>query len=179
MQPLSDLLNSILASTTMDEALVSYLKSSALAQFVVTTPWAWPLAETLHFLGLALLLGCIGPLDFRLLGFMRQVPISAFRALVPWAVAGFVVNLVTGVIFLIAAPDQYLANLSWWPKVFFILLAGLNVLLFEVTQKSKADRVPPGQDTPPVFKMMGGVSIVSWFMVLFWGRMLAFIGNAF
>jgi hypothetical protein len=110
---------------------------------------------------------------------MRQVPISAFRALVPWAVAGFVVNLVTGAIFLIAAPDQYLSNLSWWPKVFFILLAGLNVLLFEVTQKPKADRIPPGQDTPPVFKMMGGVSIVSWFMVLFWGRMLAFIGNAF
>jgi hypothetical protein len=37
----------------------------------------------------------------------------------------------------------------------------------------------PGEDTPVVLKMIGGVSLVSWFMVLFFGRMLAFLGNAF
>ena len=179
MQPFADFLDAVLNSTTLDESVVVYLKSSALAQWVVSTPWAWPLAETFHFLGLALLFGAIGPLDFRLLGFMRRVPIASFRALVPWAVAGFLVNLVTGIVFLVAAPDQYIANLAWWPKVFFIVVAGLNVLMFEVTQKSTLANLPPGQDTPPVFKVMGGVSIVSWFMVLFWGRMLAFIGNAF
>jgi hypothetical protein len=39
--------------------------------------------------------------------------------------------------------------------------------------------MPAGADTTPMLKMIGGVSLVSWFMVLVWGRMLAFLGNAF
>jgi hypothetical protein len=179
MEQLNDLLAALLDGTSRDEALILYLQSSWVAQYVVGTRWAWPIAETLHFLGLALLFGTIGPLDFRLLGFMSHVPVSAFRALVPWAVAGFMINLVTGTVFLVTAPDQYMSNISWWLKALFLVIAGLNVLLFELTQRSKALEMKPGEDTPVVLKMIGGVSLVSWFMVLFFGRMLAFLGNAF
>lgn len=179
MEWLNDILSAALAATTADESIIRYLKSTALADYVVSTPWAWPVAETFHFLGLALLVGTIAPLDFRLMGFMRQVPVSAFRALVPWAVVGFVVNLITGLIFLVAAPDQYMANLSWWFKALFLVIAGVNVLAFELTQKSRIESMAPGADTPGTFKLIGGVSLVSWFMVLYWGRMLAFLGNAF
>jgi hypothetical protein len=94
-------------------------------------------------------------------------------------VTGFAINLVTGLIFLVATPDQYMSNVSWWLKALFLLIAGLNVLLFELIQKSRVDALPTGADTPPLLKMIGGVSLVSWFMVLVWGRMLAFLGNAF
>jgi hypothetical protein len=114
-----------------------------------------------------------------LLGFTKHLPISAFRALLPWAVAGFAINLLTGLVFLVAAPDQYMSNVSWCLKVLFLVTAGLNVLLFELTQKSRVNAMAPGADTPPVLKMIGGVSLVSWFLVLFFGRMLAFLGNAF
>jgi hypothetical protein len=110
---------------------------------------------------------------------MRHIPVSAFRALVPWAVAGFVINLMTGMIFLVAAPDQYMNNISWWLKALFLVIAGLNVLLFELTQKSRVCAMKPGEDTSVVLKTIGGVSLVSWFLVLFFGRMLAFLGNAF
>jgi len=179
MDLLSDIMTAILNTTNLDESVIRYLKSTGFSQFVVSRPWVWPLAETVHFLGLALLFGTIGPLDFRLLGFMRHVPVSAFRALVPWAVAGFVLNLVTGLIFLVATPDQYMSNISWWLKALFLVIAGLNVLLFELTQRVTADAMLPGTDTTPMLKMIGGVSLISWFMVLFWGRMLAFLGNAF
>ena len=125
------------------------------------------------------LVGLNSAIDFRLLGFMKHLPVWAFRALVPWPVAGFLITLVTGLIFLVATPDQYLNNISWWLKMLFLMIAGLNVLLFELTQKSKAEAMAPGADTSPVLKMIGGVSLVSWFMVLVWGRMLAFLGNAF
>ena len=179
MDVLGEMMTAALGATSIDEAVVSYLKATAFAQFVVSTPWVWPLAETLHFLGLALLFGAIGPLDFRLLGFMSHLPVSAFRALVPWAVAGFVLNVVTGLVFFIAAPDQYMSNVSWWLKVLFLVIAGLNVLAFELTQKEKAHALVEGSDTPLVLKLIGSVSLVSWFMVLVFGRMLAFLGNAF
>ena len=179
MDQLGELMSAILNATSVDESVIRYLKSTDFSRFVVNTPWVWPLAETFHFLGLALLFGTIGPLDFRLLGFMRHIPISAFRVPVPWAVTGFSVNLVTGLIFLVATPDQYMSNVSWWLKALFLLIAGLNVLLFELVQKSRVDALPAGADTPPLLKMIGGISLVSWFMVLVWGRMLAFLGNAF
>jgi hypothetical protein len=179
MELFTNLMTAILGATSLDESMIQYLKATAMAGFILNTPWVWPLAETLHFLGLALLFGAIGPLDCRLLGFMRQVPVSAFRALVPWAVAGFTINLLTGLVFLVAAPDQYMRNISWWFKVLFLLIAGLNVLLFETSQRATVDGLKPGADTPVSLKLAGGVSLVSWFLVLFWGRMLAFLGNAF
>jgi H+/Cl- antiporter ClcA len=179
MDVLDQMMTAVFAATSVDEAMVAYLKTTAFAQFVVNTAWIWPLAETLHFLGLALLFGAIGPLDFRLLGFMSHLSVSAFRALVPWAVTGFVINLLTGILFFVSTPDQYITNLSWWLKVLFLVIAGLNVLVFELSMRENAEALPVGTGTPFRLKLIGGVSLVSWFMVLVWGRMLAFVGNAF
>ena len=33
--------------------------------------------------------------------------------------------------------------------------------------------------TPPAFRIAGAVSLLSWFLVMYWGRMLAFVGNTF
>jgi len=110
---------------------------------------------------------------------MRSVPIAALKALVPWAVAGFVINLLTGILFFVAAPDQYMHNLSWWFKVLFLAIAGVNMLLFETTQRSQIQAMQPGDDTPGALKAIGAVSLVSWLMVVYWGRMLPFLGNAF
>jgi hypothetical protein len=178
MTQLDEWLTAFFAATTLDEAAVAFLKSTAVSEWVVTTPWVWPAAETLHFLGLALLIGIIAPLDVRLLGFLQSIPVSALRALVPWAVVGFVVNLATGLLFFVAAPDQYMRNLSWWFKVLFLIVAGVNMLMFETTHRSRLDAMGTG-DTPSSFKIIGGVSLASWLMVIYWGRMLPFIGNAF
>lgn len=179
MTQLDAWLNALFAATTLDESTIVFLKGTALAHWVVNTPWVWPTAEALHFLGLALLVGTIAPLDVRLLGFMKSVPIAALKTLVPWAVAGFVINLVTGMLFFVAAPDQYMHNLSWWFKVLFLAIAGVNMLLFETTQQSRIQAMEPGDDTPAACKAIGGVSLVSWLMVVYWGRMLPFLGNAF
>ena len=178
MDLIDDVLGALLAATTLDQSLVTFLKATALSHWIVETTWVWPLCEAIHFMGLSLLIGMIAPLDVRLMGFMKGVPIAALRRLVPWAVAGFLINLVTGLVFFIGAPSQYIANTSWWLKVLFLLIAGVNILAFE-TQRSRILAMAPGRDTPAAVKAIGAVSLVSWFMVLYWGRMLAFLGNAF
>ena len=35
---------------------------------LMRTAWAWPIFESIHFLGLCMLIGCIGTFDLRLLG---------------------------------------------------------------------------------------------------------------
>ena len=88
--------------------------------------WLWPTSEALHFAGLALLLGVAGTFDLRLMGFMKKVPIRAIQQLMPWAIVGFLVNLATGIVFVVSEPAQYFSNPTGWWKVAFLALSGLN-----------------------------------------------------
>jgi hypothetical protein len=161
------------------DAFVDWLKATALSQGIVRNTWVWPLCETLHFFGLALLLGTVGFFDLRLMGFMKRVSVRAARDLMPFAVAGFILNLTTGMVFLIGLPEQYIHNRAWWAKFSLLALAAANAFLFESTLAVRTATIGPDEDTPSSAKLMGAVSLICWFGVLYWGRMLPFIGNAF
>ena len=53
----------------------------ALQNWAIDTTWAWPACETLHFTGLALLMGVTFLINFRLLGILNGVPFSAIHRL--------------------------------------------------------------------------------------------------
>lgn len=164
----------------MDTAhLIALLKATSLSEATRFYPWVWPISEMLHFVGLSLLLGVVGLLDLRLIGFMPRVPLSALRSLLPYGLLGFALNLVTGAIFFIGAPEQYVANVAFYYKLAFIAVAGANALFFESTQGHRLLALESTGTTPTAFRIAGAVSILSWFMVLYWGRMLPFVGNAF
>ena len=142
--------------------------------------WGWATCETLHFIGLSLLLGCVGVLDLRILGVAKNMPMGPVHKFVPWGVFGFVINLVTGALFFIGAPGQYIKNVTFMFKLLFLLIAGLNVLVFYATGLlKKIETLGPGEDAPMSARIISGLSIFSWLVVLYWGRMLPFVGNAF
>ena len=163
----------------MKEAIVVWLKSTSLSQAISMSPVLWPLFETLHFIGLALLIGGAGLIDLRLMGFLKTVPVSAVMQVRKWAVIGIVINVVTGSLFFIGAPGQYIDNAAWYGKLLFLAVAIINVVVFETRQGTRMLSLAAGQPTPISFKVAGVVSMGSWLMVLYFGRMLPFIGNAF
>ena len=107
--------------------------------------WLWPTCETLHFAGLSLLLGVVGLFDLRLMGFMKRVPISVVKDFMPWALAGFSLNLLTGVIFVVSEPARYFANPTWWLKVTFLIIAGLNAFIFRDGLRAACGRAAGGR----------------------------------
>ena len=68
------------------------------AELMTASKWWWAFMMDMHFVGLALLIGTVGILDLRMLGFAKQIPIDPLHRLVPWAMAGFGINLVTGIL---------------------------------------------------------------------------------
>ncbi|HJZ78663.1 MAG TPA: hypothetical protein VKE51_43345 [Vicinamibacterales bacterium] len=161
------------------DGFAAWLESTALSRAVVQYPWVWPLCEIIHFVGLTLVIGIAGFFDLRLMGFMKRVPVAAARDLMPFAIAGFLMNLATGTTFFIGKPDQYVNNVAWWAKVFCLVLAGVNAMFFETTIGVRTMTVAAGDETPRAAKIVGAVSLASWLGVLYWGRMLPYIGNAF
>lgn len=166
----------------MNETLdlfAAWLRGTSISEAVRVTTWLWPVCEILHFFGLSLLIGIAGFFDLRLLGFMKRVPISAAWTLIPWAKAGFALAALTGVTFFIGAPDQYVHNPAFYLKVLFLIVANLNAVYFEAIYRRQVEAKELDASGPRALKVIAVVSIVSWFFVIYWGRMLPFIGNAF
>jgi len=161
------------------DVFVQWLRATSASEWINSSTWIWPLCETLHFMGLSLLVGITGFFDLRLMGFFRRVTVAAVRELMPFALIGFAINVATGVVFLIGLPEQYARNPVWWYKVGFLMLAGLNALFYETRLSAKVLALDSSGETPRAAQLVGLVSLLSWFAVLYCGRMLAFIGDAF
>ena len=161
------------------EQFALWLHETAPSPWVRAWPWTWAICETLHFIGLSLVIGIIGLLDLRLMGFLPRVPLAALRPLLPYGIAGFVINAVTGLIFFVGTPEQYVTNVAFAMKMLFLLVSGLNVLYFETRHGRSVLALAPDAPMPAAFRRAGAISLVCWLMVLYWGRMLPYIGNAF
>ena len=152
--------------------------AAKISNVMVNSPWAWPASETVHFLGLSLSFGVLLAVNLRVLGAMTRIPFADVHRLLPWGMLGFGANLVTGMLFWVGQPKQYIDSAPFYWKVVFLMVAGANYLYLTVFQDSwGADR--PGWQAGIGDKAMAAVSIFSWLAILYCGRMLPFIGHAF
>ena len=133
--------------------------------------------ESLHFIGLCLLFGVVLVGNLRILGFMRNAPFVDVHRLLPWGVWGFVINAVTGMMFFVGAAGQYIENPAFHLKVLFMLLAGANVLYLTLFDEVWA--LGPGDAAPMSAKLVAASQMFLWVGVIYFGRMLPYIGNAF
>jgi hypothetical protein len=157
-----------------------WVRGTALHLFVIRHEWVWPLCETLHYLGLSLLIGTVGLFDLRVLGLAKGIAPRAIHRLVPWGVAGYVVNVLTGIMFFAGHPDQYFYNDAFRLKALFMALAGVNIVVFYGTgvfQDMKA--LAPGASAPWRTKVIAGTSLSLWIAVLVCGRLLTFFRPPF
>ena len=165
------------AATTEPPVSTTGWLTSATIKSMVDYPWVWPAAETLHFIGLCLLFAVFVVLNLRILGAAKNVSYAALHRLLPWATLGFAVNVVTGIFFFVAAPEQYATSTAFYWKIGLILAAGVNFLYLTVSERSWALR--PGDAAPTSEKLMAVSGMCLWVGVMYWGRMLPFLGVAF
>jgi uncharacterized membrane protein len=153
------------------------LKGAAIRYYQFHNPNAWPELETLHFIGLSLLFGVVLVGNLRILGFMRNAPFIDIHRLLPWGVLGFVINSVTGILFFVGQAFQYIDNPAFHLKVLFMLLAGANVLY--LTLFDDVWTLGTGDTAPWSAKILAASQIFLWIGVIYFGRMLPYIGGAF
>ena len=153
-----------------------FVRSTWLHAFVVhNEPWVWPLCETLHYLGLSLLLGTVGLFDLRALGMAKGIPLRAIHRLVPFGIGGYLLNVATGIVFFSGHPDQYFYNDAFRFKALFMAVAGVNILIFYGSKIVEDMRsLAPGAASGLLLKLVAGTSLSMWIAVLVCGRLLTF-----
>jgi hypothetical protein len=142
-------------------------------------PWLWPLFATLHFFGMALLIGCVAMLDLRMLGVGKSLPVGPLARLIPWGILGFGINMITGIGFYAGNPERF-QTFAFAAKMACIALAGAHVAWFYRTGLARrVAAVAAGQDAPAAAKLSAVTSLGLWLGVMFWGRMLTFFSDGF
>lgn len=138
--------------------------------------WTYAAVNTAHIAGFAILFGSVLPLDLRLMGRWRAIPIRTFsRILVPVSIAGLVLAVAAGLLLFSIRAVQYAETTLFQVKMGLVLCGIANALLLRnavewETQQGAVNVVPPLR-----LQVAGALSIGLWLAVLTCGRMLAFL----
>lgn len=141
---------------------------------LMNTQWGWPIAEIVHFFGLCLLMASVGMFDLRMLGVARGVSMKALHQLVPFGIAGFLMCVATGFLFIVTAPGQYLYNPAWQTKMALMGIAGVNMIAFYLTTARAVKTLGPDDEAPAAAKVIAFISLACWIGVITSGRVITF-----
>jgi hypothetical protein len=157
-------------------AMWQWLARPAVTKFISESIWLYPIAESSHVLAIVLFLGLTVMLDLRLLGLtLRNVPVSEIVShVLPWAVPGGVIAVVSGMLAFLADPERFTVNVLFQVKAAALVLAVLNLLVFHVAVYSRVsewDLLPK----PPLAARLSAVfSLALWAVVVVTGRLVAY-----
>jgi len=123
---------------------------------------AYLFVNATHILGIGLLLGAILPLDLRLLGLFRGVPLAVVMPfLIRIAATGLAIAITAGLWLFSVKPAEYIANEAFLWKMALLVLALANIILqHRLAQPSR---------------VLAASSIVLWLSVLIAGRWIGFV----
>jgi hypothetical protein len=151
-----------------------WLRDTPIGAFVRSSTWAFPALQSLHFIGMSLLIGIVAAIDLRVLGVARAIPLARLHRLLPLAFIGFGINAVTGVFFFCHDPWVYAFNPAFRIKMLLILLSGLNALWFRLGVFLDLESWGPGIEASRLAKVISAVSLTFWAAVITAGRYIAF-----
>jgi hypothetical protein len=156
--------------------IFDFMQNSALSEYLRTSLKAMPIVEAIHVMAIATVFGTIVLVDLRLLGYpnVQRSFSKLHHELLRWTWIAFGIAFVTGVLLLMVNAVTYYRNTAFWLKMVVILLAGINMLVFErVTAKSVASW-DKGVMPPAAARTAAALSIVFWVAVIVLGRWIGF-----
>jgi len=138
---------------------------------MVINKWWWASMMVMHFVGLSLIIGAVGAINLRILGFAKELPFAPLHRLLPLAMAGLAINIVTGMLAFIGMPAYYTADIAFWVKIGALMLLGLNVAAFYMSGIfHRVERLAAGEDATLPAKIVAASSLALWFTVIIAGR---------
>lgn len=135
--------------------------------------FAMPALQSVHLVGLTILLASILVINLRLAGLsMTDWSLTSLaRQLRPWAVGAFTLVIASGIIMFLGNPPKYLANYAFLFKMTVLGLA----FVFQVGVLRRLSALQPDSRPRRSDLFIAGLSLTLWFAVGWAGRAIAFV----
>jgi hypothetical protein len=151
------------------DAAMTALEQSGLGAAARGSGWLYPLANLVHVLGAALLVGAIAAFDLQLLRGGPHLR-TTYRAAMPVAAIGLALQIVSGVVLLSADATAVVGNGAFQFKMAMFALGLVNVAVFYWRYGALKAGGPLDRSAG-----FAAVSLASWVLVLLAGRATAYI----
>jgi len=145
-----------------------WLEEGSIGIFIRESLWGYPIVLSSHAVGMATVMGVVVALNFRVLGYAKDISILAFDKLFVIGWVGFIINLVSGLILFCGSASVYVFQSSFQLKIAFIV--GGGILMKVVMNAVRADKAES------TLKMLSAACIACWFAGVITGRLMAYPG---
>ncbi len=163
-------------SVTDISAFLKSLEESGLATRIRDSLFLFPLLESTHVFGLALVFGTITIIDLRLLGIAStKRPFQRMASeILKWTWAAFALTALTGTLMFITNAPVYYHNFFFRTKMLLLVLTGVNLIVFERTAGRTIREWDQAPSAPRAGKAVAVVSLAIWISIIFMGRLIGF-----
>ena len=157
-------------------AMLEWLQGTGVAIQIRDGLYTFPVLESVHVVGLALVFGTIAILDLRLLGVAstHRAVSRVMADLLQWTWAAFAITALTGGLMFSTNALVYFHNTWFRAKMVLLVLAAVNMLAFELTARRSITKWDASPLTPRSAKIVATVSLVIWVGVIVAGRVIGF-----
>src|SRR5882672_8115781 len=157
--------------------ICQWLEHTSIGTAIRESLWLFPIIETVHIFGIILLVGGTSILDLRLMGLtFREEPVSKLaKRFLPWAWAGFIIQVTTGGLLFSSEATKMYGNLGFQIKMLLIVVAGLNAFVFHTIAYQSVGKWENDPVAPLSARAAGLVSILLWFGIVAAGRWIAYV----
>jgi hypothetical protein len=153
---------------------LEWLQGTWVGVLVAESLWGYPLLETIHTVGMAMMIGSLGLINLRVLGYKPDLPLLDTRALLPLAWLGFTLNAISGTLLFTSDAVYFWGKYTFRIKMVLIILGGINAAL--LGQRVFREAVAGAPAAPPAAgtQWIAFLSLVFWFGAVIAGRLIAY-----
>ena len=141
--------------------------------FIRDSQYGMPIVQSVHLVGLTLLLATVLVMNLRLAGVALTESSLDWLAhqLRRWMLTGLGIVLLSGVLIFVMNPEKYLASNPFRVKMAALVLA----MLFQFFALRRVPQPQFAERSRAVSLIVAGLSLTLWFTVGWAGRAIAFI----
>jgi hypothetical protein len=138
--------------------------------------WVIPTIQTIHIVGIGVVLGSVFMIDLRVLGWagMDQTLRQTTTRFGPWLTAALYVQLATGVLMVIGEPVRDLVTFSFWLKMFFVAVSTLIAAIFQITLRNHEQKWEETLVNRRSIKCLAVLTFLIWVCIIILGRLIAY-----
>jgi hypothetical protein len=154
-----------------------WLSTTFLSVFIQNhNSWAIPAIQSIHIIGIAIVLGSVFMIDLRILGWagtdqtLRQTT-SRFG---PWLTGALWLMLATGILMVIGEPVRELITFSFWLKMFLVAVGTLLAVVFLRAVQRREQHWEEIVEKRTSIRWLAVLTFLIWASIIVLGRLIAY-----
>jgi len=138
--------------------------------------WAIPAIQSVHIIGIAMVMGSVLMLDLRILGltWTDQTLRQTTDRFGPWLTSALWLLLITGVLMVVGEPVRELVTFSFWLKMTLVAIGALVAVLFQRSLRRNERAWEDGHVHRATTKAMALITFAIWTAIIILGRLIAY-----